>query len=39
MTRLFNRFAVRLLTLGGAKASTMGEEGVVPEDGAIALYP
>lgn len=37
MTKLFT--AMRLLRMGGAKASTMGQEGLVPEDGAIAFDP
>lgn len=39
MTKLFHLFGVRLLVLGGAKASTMGQEGLVEEDGAIAYNP
>ena len=34
-----HQFNICLLRFGSAKASTMGEEGAVPEDGAIALYP
>ena len=32
MTKLFKLFSVRLLTLGGAKASTLGLQGNVEED-------
>lgn len=32
MTKLFKLFSVRLLTLGGAKASTFGIEGKLEED-------
>lgn len=39
MTKTAKLLNVCLLHLGSAKASTMGEEGTVPEDGAIALYP
>jgi hypothetical protein len=36
MTKLFNLFGRRLLTLGGAKASTMGAFiGVPEEDGGL----
>lgn len=32
MTKLFKLFGSRLLTLGGAKASTMGVGGLIEED-------
>lgn len=39
MTRLFKLFSVRLLSLGGAKASTLGLEGKVEEDDITRFNP
>jgi hypothetical protein len=38
MTKLFDLFAHRLLRMGGAKASTLGQDGNVPEDEAILYF-
>ena len=36
---MLKHFRAILLSLGGAKALTMGVQGVLPEDGAIAFNP